>query len=688
MPAPILVELVANVSEFKARLGQAQHEIHKLKTGAEADMARFQAVGKAAFLGFSAAAISVGAIAVREAIKGQDAHAKLAQAVANTGGSMQQLDAVVQAHRQTMEHLGFSQAQYEDALATGTTALGSASKAQAEMNLAMDLARYKNVDLSDAMVGVAKASEGNLRALKQMGIDLPVVAGGAVKAASAHAALEKAVRSAKDVLEKYRDAAQDGTKHHNEYVLALQRVKDAHDKLAQTQQAGQDILQSLTTLVGGQATAHAKTFGGQVDALRAATENLMEGFGNKLIPVIQQVIKWIESASDWMKRHKTTTEALAFAIGTVLVAAIAAYMVKMAQAVYATIAQFASMAGRALAWASTMEVSSARAAAAVRAQAIATEEAAGAATGALDAEAAAASRLSVALGALGMLAAGAVGGYALGKIAAYEIKQSTDPQIEATTHAAELGSNVQLRLHQLNSLGVFKSAAARQYFDQHIRPILNNNAADPSGRGDAQALTALGNFQRHFAPNAPAQLAARRAAAAAAAAVPPPSALPPLPSLPGLGGGGGGGLPLDPMGGGGGGHHAAAHHAAAHHALARHAALHAAHNAHASKTHAHAVLTVNQQILAAVKAATELQKQAVALAELQARIATAQNVDVINGQIANRGSTFAQLAQAAAQPTVNITVHGSVTTQADLIDAVRSGLAATGRRNVSITPNI
>ena len=147
--------------------------------------------------------------------------------IKDTGGNIANLSAPIDAADKAMERFGFTNAQTEDALAVGTTALGSSSKAMSILTTAANLAAYKHVDLSTAMVAVSKGMEGNLRPLKQLGIDLPVVASSAEKVAVAHAALAKAQGGVNDLLAKFPNAASAASKAHGQYETAIGKVSTA-----------------------------------------------------------------------------------------------------------------------------------------------------------------------------------------------------------------------------------------------------------------------------------------------------------------------------------------------------------------------------------------------------------------------------------------------------------------------------
>jgi hypothetical protein len=348
--APIFVEMKANISEFKAKMGEASEEIEHLSKKGSGSYSKLQSVGKAALFGLGGIAVAAGAMGVKAAIEGEAAHARLAQAIKNAGGSMEQLEPHINKLSDRFANLGFTNDEVETGLANMTTALRDPQKAMESMGMAADLARFKHISLADASTVVAKAMEGQLKPLKQLGIDLPVAAGGALKLEQAHDALAKAQAGVNAVVAKYPDAASKASKHHAEYERATAKVEAAQAKLKDTQSAATEITKGLASAVGGQAVAASETWAGKIEALRAKSENLVEKLGNALLPVITSVIAATVDVVTWFEHHKTTAEALGIVVGTVLVGAIGAYIAGLAIAAVQSAASFVMMIAGALGW--------------------------------------------------------------------------------------------------------------------------------------------------------------------------------------------------------------------------------------------------------------------------------------------------------------------------------------------------
>jgi hypothetical protein len=459
---PVFVELKANIGEFKAKLGEASHEIDHLSHKGAGSFDKLASAGKGALLGLGTAAIGVGGAALHMADQYEVAHAHLETALKNTGKATEDFGRKVKSANAQFEALGYTNAQVEEALARLTTATNDPRKAMGLLGDAVNLARLRNIDLADAAVAVGKASNGQLRPLKQLGIDLPVVAGGAAKVAAAQKALAKAQEAYQALLGKSHTAhgtsvadanALARAKAHLEQVeagasttrgrsladmqaieraqqrvsqaeerisakkvrsvadtqalsraqlaysqtlarvnahasqtvtgsgalaaaqaayaevlarvqgrsgrsvvsadalaRAQDKVRTAQEKLNGLQTSGGQIIEGLRNRTKGAATAFGETFAGKVQILHARVSDLLKNLGLRLIPVLTTVADKTLRVARWFERHSTVAKVLAGVIGTVLVAAIGAYIYKLVIAAAASVTSYAKMIATAAVW--------------------------------------------------------------------------------------------------------------------------------------------------------------------------------------------------------------------------------------------------------------------------------------------------------------------------------------------------
>lgn len=343
MLPPVFVELKANVSEFTAAMGEARGEMASVESKGMSSFDKLAGFGKAALFGLGAAAIGVGALSLEMADKFEGSHAKLEQALKNAGTSFEAYKDQIGTAQKQMEQYGFTNAQTQEALGNLTTALGDPKKALDSLGLAADLAKFKHVDLAEASIALAKAQEGNLRPLKQLGIDLPIAASSALKLQNAHEALTKATDAATGYLKLHADAVDASSKNHDAYEKLLGKVESAQKKVNDQSSAGKEIMDGLTKAIGGQAAAAAETFSGKMLALKAQSEDVAKNIGMALIPILEKLMTAIKDVVDWFTKHKAIAEAVGIVIGTVLVTAIGAYLATLAKAAVESVVSFTTM---------------------------------------------------------------------------------------------------------------------------------------------------------------------------------------------------------------------------------------------------------------------------------------------------------------------------------------------------------
>jgi hypothetical protein len=324
MAMDTFVELKATISQFQAKMAEARSEMDKTTAKGNEAGSKMGILAAGLAAGVGVAAVSVAKFSIDAANNAEDARAKLDQALKDSGHSFEQFAGPIGQAESHMEHFGYTNAQTMDALGVLTTALGDPNKALHDLGTAADLAAYKHVDLSTAAVGVAKAEEGNLRALKQMGIDLPVVASSSEKVKVAQDNVAKATAAANAFLATHHDALTAGTKDHAAYEKALGKVTTAQSKFQDVSTAGGQIMDALNQKIGGQGSAAADTLTGKTKELHAKMTDLGQALGEKLIPILTTLVDKVTSLVGWFQKHKDASIALGVALG-ILSIALAAY---------------------------------------------------------------------------------------------------------------------------------------------------------------------------------------------------------------------------------------------------------------------------------------------------------------------------------------------------------------------------
>jgi phage-related protein len=353
---PVVMELRAKASQVSTELAGVRTEMAKTVASTESGGVKMQAAfngaagaGKALLLGVAGAAVVVGAYSLKAAMAAQVTDAKLSVSIKNAGGSYKALKPQIDAVDASNRKLGESNTDTNTALATLTTALHDPKKALADLAIATNLARAKNIDLNSAALLVAKTSEGQSKGLKALGIDLPTVAGGAAKLAAANQLVATDQAKANSILSATPGAANSASKAHQAYEAALKAVTTAQAKATAIGSAGGQMLSALSSRVKGAASAFGDTLAGKLKQAQAGIENIAEQIGAKLIPIVIKVISGVQDMGKWFSQNKGVAMALGITIGSLAAILIGAYVAQKAIAAGMKIMKVATVAANVVA---------------------------------------------------------------------------------------------------------------------------------------------------------------------------------------------------------------------------------------------------------------------------------------------------------------------------------------------------
>ena len=137
------------------------------KTVAKVSGIAFGAIATEVGLAMNAYADSEAQLAKVDAILGT-----LSETILNASGGMEELRGQIDEISEQNIKLGFDDEDTAESLAKLTSATGDFTEAQELNNLAMDLARYKNIDLGTATEALMKMNAGSARELKALGIEV------------------------------------------------------------------------------------------------------------------------------------------------------------------------------------------------------------------------------------------------------------------------------------------------------------------------------------------------------------------------------------------------------------------------------------------------------------------------------------------------------------------------------------
>lgn len=237
-------------------------------------------VGKAAALGIGAAAVGIAAFSLKAADDFEKSHARIQNATSKTAVGFVGWQSTIKMTDGQLEKFGFTNADTENSLARLVPVTKDQTQAMGLMTLASDIARARHLDLESATQLLVKVQTGHVALLGRLGLNTKDLTGHTID------------------------------------------QKTAITELAQ--------------MYGGSAARYTETFGGKIDVLKTKLTDIGVKIGQALIPMIMQLVGWIQKAITWFEHHKTVAEALAIAIGTVLVVAIGAWVASMVAAAAAT----------------------------------------------------------------------------------------------------------------------------------------------------------------------------------------------------------------------------------------------------------------------------------------------------------------------------------------------------------------
>ena len=165
--------LLADTKNFIDGLDKADKETrtftNKLDDALKAGAAAFLAVGAAA----GAMAVKIGVDAVKAAIEDEKAQLSLAQTLRNTTKATDQQVAAVEDYiDKTARATGITDDQLRPSLDRLVRSTNDITKAQKLQTLALDIAAGTGKDLATITEGLGKAYDGNLGALKRLGVSL------------------------------------------------------------------------------------------------------------------------------------------------------------------------------------------------------------------------------------------------------------------------------------------------------------------------------------------------------------------------------------------------------------------------------------------------------------------------------------------------------------------------------------
>jgi cell wall-associated NlpC family hydrolase len=231
-----------------------------------------------AFIAGAAAGIVIKK-AADEANRAQESQAQLSNALRRTNQSYEAQKGAIEDYLASAEKASsFDKIDLRTALSELVRATGDTTKAQTLLTTATNVARGRHMDLEGAVRLVTRAYQGNVGALRRVGIDA------------------QTVTTAQD---KLREA-------HVKVTPEMLKQAKAIDKQSQSLEA----LRLLDQRYSGAAEAHAKTLAGHEEALGNAFTDMSVAIGKAVTPALSRMFEWMAKTIEAMTKSKTVADIL------------------------------------------------------------------------------------------------------------------------------------------------------------------------------------------------------------------------------------------------------------------------------------------------------------------------------------------------------------------------------------------
>lgn len=275
---PAVFEIKAVADQAIAKFKDVNKELEKMEGasknagGAVSGIDNASRKATAGLMAMGAAFVGFAAIGIKEANDSEQALNKLGTTLSNFGINTEATRTKIEKLTQSYEELGFGNEEAAAGFNKLLLATGSVTTATEYLGLAADFARTKNISLEEASASLARASAGNAKAFKELGISL--------------------------------------------------------DTTLPKSEAVKKAMTELNAKIGGQAVAYTKTFAGQLAVVKEQVLGLAESVGATLMPYIKGFLDAIKNGIAFMKAHASLFGAIATGV-IGLTIALASYNVVM-----------------------------------------------------------------------------------------------------------------------------------------------------------------------------------------------------------------------------------------------------------------------------------------------------------------------------------------------------------------------
>ena len=278
------LSILADIDDLKKNLNVGSNEVE----GFSGKLGKFGKIAGAAFAAAGAAAAAyAGKLAidgVKAAIEDEAAQVRLANALRNTVGATEaQIASTESFILKSSLATGVADDELRPAFERLTRSTKDTEEAQKLTNLALDIAAAKNISVTTAANALAKANDGQVGALKKLGITLGDNATNLADYTRFQKILAKAQNEANFALEQYGPKSK-------EYLKASEKVAEITQKTNDIAAAGIDVFGELGREFAGAASESANTFQGKLDRLNVAFGEAKETVGSFILDAITPLV--------------------------------------------------------------------------------------------------------------------------------------------------------------------------------------------------------------------------------------------------------------------------------------------------------------------------------------------------------------------------------------------------------------
>lgn len=302
--------IIPIISEWNAKgVNKAMADIQKAGSGFDKFSAGVGAASRTASIALGGLAVAGFAFA-KAAVEDEKSAAVLAGSLKNlTNATEPQIAALEDFILQTSLATGVADDKLRPALNRLVRSTKDVNEAQDLMNLALDISAATGKDAESVANALAKANDGNVTALKKLGITLGDNATNLVEYNKENEKLSKLNIEASGSLQEFGASSA-------EYAKAQQKVADQQAKVNDIASQGIDVFGELQKEFDGAAETAAGTTAGSMARLTVAMNETKESIGAGLLPIIQNLTPVLSTMAQFIQRNSTLVTVLVVVFGS------------------------------------------------------------------------------------------------------------------------------------------------------------------------------------------------------------------------------------------------------------------------------------------------------------------------------------------------------------------------------------